>query len=900
MIVAKKKKQLPLPLYDEVKHLNESLFNEQLDWDTPDYLAKNMVHTFRYYQDAALRFFHYSQTDETFRFRNVNHVLFNMATGSGKTDLMAGLILYLYQEHGYQNFLFLVNTNGVLNKTIDNLTNQASDKYLYTSNIEIDGERVEIRQVETFPKTQSKNTIYLKLATVQRVAADIYTQKENSMGEEDYARDKMVILGDEAHHYSASTKSEKETEQSWEKAISTVLNANEDNRLLEFTATIDLDNKNVYEKYKDKVLYRYALDRFIQDKYSKNVKRIQSSNTDVDNMMNVILLSEYRRRYALERYYAYMKPVIMFKSQRIDVSNEAHERFNTLVDELTVESLQAFLERQAQIASEDDSETLALAHDYYRNHHDLGAVVRDIKREMSPNRIINANDTSQSGILEKGHYEALNSLESPTNLYRVIFAVARLTEGWDVLNLFDIVRLSDDPKAKGTKATTMSEAQLIGRGARYYPFLLDGERSFTRRFDDDGKDSLIMETIHYHTINEPQYLKNLVNALDEMNLPTGEDKKNFPLDVKVKPSFKRTDVWRHGKIYYNETVEVADDYYDSLEKYGVNTSEDVKIPYILGMKEVSYKATEVHEDFSNTYDVAVTFDRRYLEKVMNRLSFYHFSNLKKYLPLLKSREEFLGENWLNIFNRTIYVTVPQTMDSGALTPTEKLEILERYLVDVSNQIKAGYSKERGTGKFIGYPIKEYITNYRKRVPNYDTGKYMQNEPQKVQRHVLNEDYFVYDVAIVNNTEKQLIDRIAERVDELEEVYNDVYLIRMDENMHRESAKSNKLKLHQFGASHEEVNLAGFQPDFILYLQGTDYFIQIFIEPKGRNIEEEQWKEDLLTYINEHEAEIVFEDETDDVKIQGVKFYTMNDGRGAISQIGEIALGRAFKGLSVER
>ena len=284
---------------------------------------------------------------------------------------------------------------------------------------------------------------------------------------------------------------------------------------------------------------------------------------------------------------------------------------------------------------------------------------------------------------------------------------------------------------------------------------------------------------------------------------------------------------------------------------------------------------------------------------MNRLSFFHFANLKKYLPLLKSREEFLGEDWLNIFNRTIYVTVPQTMEAGILTPTEKLDILERYFSDVAKQIKAGFSKERGTGKFIGYPIKEYITNYRKRVPKYDTGKYMQNEPQNVQRHELKEDYFVYDVAIVNNTEKQLIDRIAERVEELEEVYDDVYLIRMDENMHRESAKSNKLKLHQFGTNHDEVNLAGFQPDFILYLQGTDYFIQIFIEPKGRNIEEEQWKEDLLTYINEHEAEIMFEDETDDVKIKGVKFYTMDDGRGTIRQIGEIALGRAFKGLSVK-
>src|SRR5699024_11830942 len=78
-------------------------------------------------------------------------------------------------------------------------------------------------------------------------------------------------------------------------------------RLLEFTATIDLENKNVYEKYKDKVLYRYALDRFIQDRYSKNVKRIQSENKDADNMMNVILLRSEERRVGKERKSRYMK-----------------------------------------------------------------------------------------------------------------------------------------------------------------------------------------------------------------------------------------------------------------------------------------------------------------------------------------------------------------------------------------------------------------------------------------------------------------------------------------------------------------------------------------------------------------------------------------------------------------
>ncbi len=37
----------------------------------------------------------------------------------------------------------------------------------------------------------------------------------------------------------------------------------------------------------------------------------------------------------------------------------------------------------------------------------------------------------------------LNSLETINNEIRAIFAVNMLNEGWDVLNLFDIVRLYD-------------------------------------------------------------------------------------------------------------------------------------------------------------------------------------------------------------------------------------------------------------------------------------------------------------------------------------------------------------------------------------------------------------------------------------------------------------------------
>src|SRR5699024_12337656 len=99
----------------------------------------------------------------------------------------------------------------------------------------------------------------------------------------------------------------------------------------------------------------------------------------------------------------------------------------------------------------------------------------------------------------------LNGLESPTNLYRVIFAVAKLTEGWDVLNLYDIVRISDPEKTTGTKNTTNAEAQLIGRGARYNRFEMNQESSYIRRFEDGNKFSLFLETLRCHTIIGPQY-----------------------------------------------------------------------------------------------------------------------------------------------------------------------------------------------------------------------------------------------------------------------------------------------------------------------------------------------------------------------------------------------------------
>lgn len=104
-----------------------------------------------------------------------------------------------------------------------------------------------------------------------------------------------MILADEAHHFNASTKSQKQEENSWESLLDRIRECNSSNRQFEFTATIDVDKPLVYEKYKDKIVYKYDLNRFMEDGYSKNVYRLEADNDDRSKMMNAVLLSQYRR-----------------------------------------------------------------------------------------------------------------------------------------------------------------------------------------------------------------------------------------------------------------------------------------------------------------------------------------------------------------------------------------------------------------------------------------------------------------------------------------------------------------------------------------------------------------------------------------------------------------------------
>ena len=176
-------------------------------------------------------------------------------------------------------------------------------------------------------------------------------------------------------------------------------------------------------------------------------------------------------------------------------------------------------------------------------------IVNRIKSNFKEENCVSANNDREAEI----NQILLNTLEDENNPIRAVFAVQKLNEGWDVLNLFDIVRLYEgrDGQAGVPGNTTISEAQLVGRGARYFPFALEeGQDPYTRKFDYDVSNDLkILEELYYHTKEDSRYISELKQALvdtgiyeDEVNLETKE--------LMLKHDFKKTDFYKMGRVVF--------------------------------------------------------------------------------------------------------------------------------------------------------------------------------------------------------------------------------------------------------------------------------------------------------------------------------------------------------------
>ncbi|MGE7673488.1 DEAD/DEAH box helicase family protein [Lysinibacillus sp. NPDC094403] len=832
-------------LYEKIAK-EESLFHSFIE--IPDYIDGNLKHPLRHYQKMALLYF--IQTQEG-KLANIdhNHLLFKMATGAGKTNVMAATMLYLYKEKGYNTFLFYVNSDAIINKTYVNFFNVKSNKYLFNSKeLFIDGERVTLSYVNSFPRFPAKNTIYLKFTTVQKLHMDLKYPSENSLTYDDLKMSKLIMLSDEAHHLNASTKKAKMGnifDDGWENTVLKILNLSPENRLLEFTATIDLTNPELLNKYQNKIIYNYDLRNFMLDKYSKNVSLLRSNDDDHDKILSAVLLNQYRKYIALKNN-IYIKPIILFKSNSIKVSLDTHNQFIELIQNLDPDKLKDFIDTKSIVASENS--VFSQMYKFYQST-DLKKVVKDLKFDFREENLMNANDKE---FVSPKNVRILNSLESMENNVRGIFAVAKLNEGWDVLNLFDIVRISEG--AGKSKSTTDSEAQLIGRGARYYPYIYQGEKSFKRRFDNTDSDLRILEQLHYHTINDNSYIKQLNKSLDEADIVVIDDSK-VTFDAKVKESFKKSSAYKNGFLYVNKTEVPSNEKHRTFKDFSIQTYFEFEAVELI--EQQVYSDIE-HRAIIVLQEKIIGINKNLWRKALLKDRFFDFQSLKAIFSNLEGIEEFIvSKDYLGSVNLTL--RYPKDQEQNYLSPNRLIKYLERIMSQIKRQITLNCNKNVGIKEFEAVAIKDIVKDYSisfNPIINLPFSEKISSYPMK------KKDWFVYDNAIVNGLEWDLIGYIEGILDEIYSKYSEVYLIRNEQ----------QLKLVEFNG------VRGFMPDFILYLKEMDQVYQILIEPKGEFLYfNDHWKEDMLIELN-NIPPIINLAENNSIKLYGIEFFSKEPQR----------------------
>ena len=859
-------------LFEEIKTLRE--YAPEAYKELPKYVVQNLTQKYqiRPYQEQAFRnFITYFENDRLCH--KPSQVLFHMATGSGKTLIMAGLILYLYKK-GYRNFLFFVNADNIVQKTKDNFINRTSSKYLFNDEINIDGQSVKIRTVENF-QDWNKDDINICFTTIQGLHMSLNQSKENGLTYDDFSEKKIVLIADEAHHLNVETKKgltkgEKEDKNNWETTVNRIFNSDIDNVLLEFTATCDLKNPYILSEYEKKIIVDYPLRKFREDGYSKEVKTLQSHVSLIDRVLQAVLLSQYRLKLFQDNK-KLIKPVILFKSDKIDSSKKFYqEEFRPLIDNLSESDL-------LRIRTQTSNPLLVKMYEYFDTHTTNEQLISEIKEDFSHEKCISVNSKE-----DKGTYQLLiNSLEDRNNLIRCIFAVDQLNEGWDVLNLFDIVRLYETRSAErhgGPGRQTIQEAQLIGRGARYCPFTTtDKSERFLRKFDDDIANELrVCETLYYHCRYNSLYISELTTAMKGIGL--------LPDNIKecsyiLKEDFKRDDIYHNGLVFENERVvksrKQITELLPSLRRdYDIDLSSGAtSIVNLLAPSKEGVKTLERVSTKSFTIEQIAERNYSIVHKALRQFNIFKFDVLQQYYPNLKSTRQFITDSH---YLGNIKINIKISNDE--ITNEQLYIACKRVVEKISNGISDIEETFEGTKEFKPRKICEV---FRDKTVSYTDphgdGQGVSQSQGAISEHLkvnlLDEDWFVFTDNFGTSEEKEFVAYFKDHVQDLKNKYEKVYLIRNER----------QLKLFSFNGGER------FEPDYVLIMTKQNVSIteqyQIFIEPKGSHlIPKDSWKEAFLLEIENSGVPIKTLVDDNNYKIIGFPFFNKKERQAQFNEV----------------
>ena len=846
-------------LYDQIDTLRQFGIISEM----PGFIQENLNPEFelRPYQKKAFEnFVTYYENEKMCR--KPSQTLFHMATGSGKTVIMAGLMLYLYKK-GYRNFLFFVNLSNIVNKTKVNFLNPSSSKFLFSKEIWIDGERIPIKEVNSFQNTDN-SAINIYFTTTQGLHSDIWLMKENSITLDDFDDKKVVLIADEAHHLNVDLRrasiEEQENYHSWENTVKTVFDKNRDNVLLEFTATCDLENADIRREYENKVIFDYSLSKFRADGFSKEIKTLRS-DMDVENRaLQALILSQYRQK-VFQSYRQNIKPVVFFKSRLVRENQENMAKIINMVNSLNGDKIRALFEQAT-------SEIMSKAQVFFaENGISLDELALELRNDFSEEHCISANDDSE---VEQRQI-ILNSLEDKSNPYRAVFAVDKLNEGWDVLNLFDIVRLYDtrDGRNGVPGKTTIKEAQLIGRGARYCPFKIDEEQEkFKRKYDLDTDNPLrVCEELYYHCWNEPRYIVELHTALRGIGLDIDNIVERHYI---LKDEFKADSLYREGVVFTNDRIVKSRKEIDGLLPSVRDKVFNIRLATGQSGEDVIMEEGFSSDNSVKTYTKHTTIaeiaeiNYAIVHKAICQYPILKFNTLQRYYPNLKSTREFVtSDKYLG----GIRVDITSRYEEPA--PSLLYAACLNVIGTVSDSVSKIEEIYEGTKEFRPERISNVFKNKRCNYTVVHDGGigFSQNDstvPAAWKIDLSKEDWFAFEDNFGTSEEKAFVAYFKSYVPQLKAKYDKVYLLRNERQLH----------IYSFEGGER------FEPDYLLFLhspksEGYEQ-LQVFIEPKGTHlVETDKWKEDFLLEIEGTAIPRKVYVDDNDYKIWGFHFFNQD-------------------------
>lgn len=846
-------------LYETLEALDQAGVLNEIPNFVTEGLSPNIK--LREYQDKAFKYFiSYFENPNLHKNKQI-HNLFHMATGSGKTVIMAGLILYLYTK-GYRKFLFFVNQTNVIEKTKDNFINPLSSKYLFNKELSYLGNKINIKMVDNFCERERDNEIQICFTTTQKLHFDLAFPKENSLTYKDFEDNKIVFISDESHHVNSSTKKETKDEESdrksWEVSVSTALAQNTESVMLEFTATADLKDRNVELKYRDKIIFDYQLKKFRESGYTKDFQNFATDTELWDRTLIALVLSEYRK-FLFNDCRQNIKPVILLKSQRIVESEEFYELFFKKIEELTSDELLRLYDSNIEV--------LNTALDYFKEKDDSFELLEhSIKNSFTKETSIIMNGKEDNN---KEKQLLVNSLEDKDNPIRTIFTVDMLNEGWDVLNLFDIVRLYDTRQGSGQPGKvgtyTIKEAQLIGRGARYCPFVEnDSQEPYKRKYDNDlNNKNRILETMYFHSKNDSKYIAELKQALIATGL---QDSDPIKLDYVLKDVFVNSDFYNKAYIFSNKRVpkernqvkDIEDSLKNKVYRYSIATNRGQIVDLM--------DETTTNSNLISTKIISLKFkdiDYNILIGSAEKFNELRFNVIKEKYPNVKSTKEFLtSDSYLG--NSTIELTYYDNYKGKYIRKAciKAFKNIAEHIIS----IKPEYC---GSTRFEPRMFKDVIKNKSIYVNKIDTnggkGDSQNNcSNDNYRLNLLNEDWYVFNDNYGTSEEKLFIKYFKTNIQpKLDEKKLKYYVVRNE--------RIPELAIYSF--EHGEK----FEPDFLLFIVNDNsekvIMHQVYAEPKGSNLlKEDKWKEDFMQQLIDDATTNPLFNYGNEYKIIGLPFY----------------------------